>query len=92
MKVKLHLIPSGDVAKNYHTEQGYLAIDINEIAVWELSSTGALELWFKGISESVSLSSRQISSHQIKRFLVLLEAQFPDVEKLLPSKDPIFDQ
>lgn len=89
-KVKLHLIPFADEVKD-QTAQGYVAIDINEIALWKLSSTGTLELWFKGITESVLLTCRQIPSSQLYKFLLLLKAQFPDIEDLIPKKDSFDD-
>lgn len=64
----------------------YLAFDTQEIAAWRLHTfeddlTG-LELWCKGISDSLLFTESDVGSPMFQAVLNLLASEFPDINEL----------
>ncbi len=86
MKIRF---PTSDSKKFLDNRQvpTYFAFDTNELAAWRLPNSQELELWFKGISDSVYLTERELGTENFAALLGILGSEFPHISDVkLPDQ------
>lgn len=68
----------------------YCAFDTEEVAAWLLHTfeddLNGIELWFKGVSDSLLIRESDIGSPTFQAVLNFLGSEFPDIEEVkLPA-------
>lgn len=77
-------ISGGFTRKRY--ENTHYALDTQEVAAWTLytqdENSTNLELWIKGVSESMTISEKMVGTPTFQSLLTLLVSEFPDINDL----------
>lgn len=65
----------------------YLGVDTSEIVSFHLTTQNELQLWFKGIPDSVVITENELGNAYFKDLLTLLCADFQHVDNAKPRID-----
>lgn len=60
----------------------YVAINTDEITAWRLDNPRELEVWFKGVSESICLTEERLGVDNFIALLGVLGSEFPHITDL----------